>query len=133
MPQLESHLGDDFALIPVGSMVETGLKVLHQLSERGLKGKLINPRKLCPMPSEEILALVGNCKTIVTIEDHVAKGGFGQLLQIALADTNSMKEIIKVSLPDTFIEHGQVSELHKQFGLDADSIENRIFSALYPR
>lgn len=132
-PQLESHLGDDFVLIPVGSMVETGLNVLHMLSENGLKGKLLNPRQISPVPLEELKLLMGSCKNIITIEDHVAKGGFGQSLQISLLDAGVEHRMIKISLPDLFIEHGQVSELHQQYGLDAESITHRIIAALTPR
>lgn len=132
-PHLESHLGDDFVLIPVGSMVETGLNVLHRLSENGLKGKLLNPRQISPVPLEELKLLMGSCKNIITIEDHVAKGGFGQSLQISLLDAGVEHQMIKISLPDLFIEHGQVSELHQQYGLDAESITHRIIAALTPR
>lgn len=129
-PQLETHLGEDFAIVAVGSMVETALNVLHLLREEGINGKLINPRQVSPVPLSELLPLLGETPFIFSLEDHVAKGGFGQSLQMAFVDQDIHQKIHRISLPDCFIEHGQVSELHKIYGLDVDSVAGKIKSTV---
>lgn len=121
-PRLEYRYGDDFVLVPVGNMFENALKALEILNGQGLKGKIINPRRIHPIALEEIYKLAGPTEKWLSIEDHVAHGGFGEMLQIQLLDECKPVQLKRISLPNAFIEHGQVNELYEIYGLDPDAI-----------
>lgn len=125
-PRLEYRYGDDFVLVPVGNMFENALKALEILNAEGIKGKIINPRQIHPIDLEKIHQYAGTTDHWISIEDHVAHGGFGEMLQIKLLDEQKSVKLERISLPNTFIEHGLVSELYEIYGLDPASIANRV-------
>lgn len=125
-PRLEYRLGDDFVLIPVGNMFENALEALELLNREGIKGKVINPRQVHPVELDAIFDHAGGTRHWISLEDHVAHGGFGEMLQIQLLDECKDVKLERISLPNAFIEHGKVEELHAIYGLDPESIASRI-------
>ena len=72
---------------------------------------------------EDILEEVGRkFKRIVTVENGVRKGGLGSAVLEWMNDHGYHPEVIRLGLPDNFVEHGKVSELQRIVGLDVDSI-----------
>ncbi|NLC20251.1 MAG: 1-deoxy-D-xylulose-5-phosphate synthase, partial [Clostridiales bacterium] len=65
-------------------------------------------------------------RLIITLEENVKSGGFGQKVADFLLETGRQVKFINISAPDIFIEHGTVAELIRQLGLDCDSIVERI-------
>lgn len=128
--QLELDEGSDFTLIPVGNMFETALKVSEMLKVQGFNGKIINPRCIHPVDYNRIATLAGNTKLWITIEDHVAKGGFGEALAIANMDADSPQKILRLSLPNAFVTHGSVAQLHETVGLSDKQIAQTITATL---
>lgn len=119
--------GTEVALLAVGSMVETAEKVRDKLRFMGVDPTLVNVRFVKPIDRELIAAMADRHRIIVTIEENVKRGGFGeQVADFLLEQDKTENEFINISLPDTFIEHGSVEILKKKFGLDADSIAERI-------
>lgn len=117
MPEVMAD-GQDFTLVAVGKMVSLGQDIIKALKEKGIEGKLINPRQLKPIKEELITLLQG---PVFTLEDHIISGGFGANLESALD-----RKIIKIGLPNHFIEHGTVTALHERYGLDLSTIVKRI-------
>jgi 1-deoxy-D-xylulose-5-phosphate synthase len=76
---------------------------------------------------EEILSYVGAhfCR-IITIEDGVRNGGLGSAVLEYMADHNLHPNIIRLGLPDHFVEHGTPEELYQIVGLDVESIKKAI-------
>lgn len=119
--------GTEVALLAVGSMVETAEKVRDKLRFMGVDPTLVNVRFVKPIDRELIAAMADRHRIIVTMEENVKRGGFGeQVADFLLEQDKTENEFINISLPDTFIEHGSVEILKKKFGLDADSIAERI-------
>ena len=76
---------------------------------------------------EQILDEVGRkFKRIVTVENGVRKGGLGSAVLEWMNDHGYQPEVIRLGLPDQFVEHGKVSELNKIVGLDPESIKAAI-------
>ncbi|MFW5646807.1 MAG: transketolase C-terminal domain-containing protein, partial [Acetivibrio ethanolgignens] len=95
----------------------------------GVNPTLINVRFVKPMDEELLLSLADRHRILVTMEENVKNGGFGEhVADFLLEQKRTENEFINVSLPDAFIEHGSVETLKKKFGLDADSIVERIMS-----
>ena len=65
-------------------------------------------------------------KKIITIEDGVRNGGLGSAVLEWMDDHHYTPEIIRMGLPDKFVEHGTVAQLYKLVGIDKDSIKKMI-------
>ena len=119
--------GTELAILAVGSMVKTGVEVVELLKARGKNATLVNVRFVSPMDTQILAHLSEQHSVIVTLEENVKSGGYGQKVADYLCETrNQQIHLINISVPDQFIEHGGVSELHKRFGLDAQSIVDKI-------
>ena len=112
-------------------MVETAEKVKSGLEKKGHKASLINARFVSPIDTESIREAMRCHKLIVTLEENVRSGGFGErVLDFINSEKQSGKDIdtqcLIISLPDAFIEHGDSSLLKAANGIDADSIIEKI-------
>ena len=116
----------DICLLAVGRMTETAAAVRDMLKEQGYKVSLINMRFVKPFDTELLKKLSKDHKLFVTIEENVARGGFGEAVA-AFAQGNLMKTaVLSIALPDKYIEHGNVKLLWKETGIDPDSVFKRI-------
>lgn len=119
--------GSGIAILAVGSMVKTGQEVAQALKADGREITLVNVRFVSPIDKEIIDKMVQKHVLLVTLEENVKNGGFGQKVADYLFETKRQHvKLLNIAVPDIFIEHGGVSELQKRFGLDAESILKRI-------
>ena len=81
-----------------------------------------------PLDSERLDFIASKYDKIVTIEENNLPGGFGSAVVEYLADNNFKNDILRIGMPDQFIDHGTQPELHKQISIDPDSIAERIIS-----
>ncbi len=119
--------GKEIALLAVGSMVETAAQVCDVLREQGHQPSLINARFVSPLDEESLRELAGDHRIVVTMEEGVITGGFGQ----AVAAWYEMQgiqdvQVYPVALPDRFIEHGSVEILREKYGISTGRIVERI-------
>lgn len=123
--------GNDLAILAVGSMVKTAEEVVETLKTEGVNATFINTRFVSPIDTEILDRLSKNHRLFVTLEENVKSGGYGQKVADYLCESKKQNiRLINIAVPDLFIEHGSVNELHKRFGLDPQSIVNRIKSEL---
>jgi len=120
------NLGKDVAIIAVGKMVEEGYKVLQIFKDEGRNITLANGRFIKPLDEELVMSLANNHRTLVTMEDNVLSGGFGSSINNILITNGYKGQIINIGLPDSFVEHGSVEELYKEYNLDAESVHRLI-------
>ncbi len=116
--------GADVEIWSVGTMLETALTAAEQLREKGIDAGVVNARIIKPLDINELKKSASRTKLIVTLEDNVLSGGFGQ--ETAAQLVNEDVKIINMGWPDSFVEHGSNPQLYKKFGLDAESITERI-------
>ncbi len=119
----------DIALVAVGSMVKTANEVRIELKEIGYNCSLINARFLKPIDEEGILELTKDHKLIVTLEENVKNGGFGEKVLQFLSECGKQTSVLIVGIPDEYVEHGNVEILKKEVGIDKDSLLKKIISA----
>lgn len=116
---------NDIALLAVGSMVETAVEVREQLKEKGFAVSLINMRFVKPLDEEILEELLAEHTLIVTLEEGIRTGGFGE----TIADWYRKEKkvtVCPIALPDCFIEHGSVSQLKAKYQIDAEGIVKTI-------
>lgn len=116
----------DIMLLAVGSMVKTALEVRGKLIEKGYSCSLTNERFVKPIDEEAVKEACEDHKLIVTMEENVASGGFGEKVRACVDLLHTGTEVLCVTIPDEYVEHGNVELLKREVGIDADSIVERI-------
>ncbi len=122
--------GEKIALVAVGSMVQTAVQVREKLLDKGINATVVNARFVCPLDTECLDRLSRDHQWIVTMEENVLKGGFGEACGDYLLEKHEDVRLIHVGVPDVYVEHGGVDQLKKTLHMDADSIVERICSAM---
>ncbi len=114
------------ALVAVGSMIPTALEVRKALKEKEIPCTLVNARFVKPIDKEMLDEAVQTHSLIVTLEENVASGGFGEQVRAYLDEKKAEAELIQVCLPDAYVEHGSIDILRKKLKIDAESVLTRI-------
>ena len=118
--------GDDIALLALGSMVNYALTAADKLSFEGINCEVINMRFAKPLDEEALVRIAEKHTKIVTLEENALAGGFGSAVVEYFADKGFKNDILRIGLPDKFIDHGTQTELHQQLGMDPDSIVEKV-------
>lgn len=116
----------DIALMAVGSMVKTAVEVREKLKEKGYNITLVNGRFVKPIDTDMIGKLSENHTLLVTMEENVESGGFGEKVRSYVDERKFTMGVLNVCVPDEYVEHGNVELLRKEIGIDADSIVAKI-------
>lgn len=120
----------DIVLVAVGSMVKTALAVREALQLEGYACSIINARFVKPIDTEILNEAVKDHSLIVTMEENVASGGFGEKVREYLDESGYQGSLLTISIPDEYVEHGNVDILREEVGIDAYSIQRRIEEVL---
>ena len=116
----------EVALIAVGNMVKTAVEVREQLKEQGIDASVINARFVKPMDTTMLDYLVENHRLLVTLEENVMQGGFGQRVMEYMERCWPGVQVLCVALPDAYVEHGNVELLKEELGVDSASVTRKI-------
>lgn len=115
--------GNHVGLIGIGSTVSICNRAAALLESQGVEAEVLNARFAKPLDAPAILALAKKTGRIITVEENVAAGGFGEAVIRMLRESNASKaQVVTMSLPDAFIEHGTQKELLSDVGLTAESV-----------
>lgn len=117
--------GTELAIISFGPI---GNEVVNVLDEMPTTKSVAHYDLRFVKPLDEnMLQEIGNrFKKIITIEDGVRNGGMGSAVLEWLNDHKFYPQMVRMGLPDAFVEHGSVAQLRQLVGLDADSIRKEI-------
>jgi 1-deoxy-D-xylulose-5-phosphate synthase len=118
--------GVDGVIFAVGSMVREALAAADRLEMEGIRLGVVDPRFVKPLDRELLAGAARRADLVVTVEENVLQGGFGSAVMELLEEEGLMARVLRIGLPDRYIEHGSRSELHAACGLDADGIARRI-------
>lgn len=118
--------GKEIAILSVGHMFEEAVKVSANLKDLVFDHSLINARFVKPIDETMIDELVKNHKLIVTIEENVQTGGFGERVLEYVSRKGYDVKVLILALPDKYIEHGNIDVLRRQTGIDSQSMTERI-------
>lgn len=121
--------GKDIALLAVGSMVQTALFVDELLQREGIDATIVNARFVKPIDTDMVDTLLKDHRMIVTMEENVLCGGFGEHVLSYVQQTYPGIRVLPVALPDSYVEHGNVDLLKKEVGIDAETIADTVSAA----
>lgn len=122
------HEGSGVAIFACGNMVEEAAHVEELLAVDGITPMLINVRFVSSVDEEVLKEALSVAEIIVTMEENVTKGGYGERLMAKLADMDVKKNIIHIdgSIRQETVPHGSVGVLRRMLGIDAESIYKKI-------
>ena len=116
----------DIVLFAVGSMVKTAEKVREILIAKDYNCSLTNARFVKPIDEDYIREAAKKHKLIVTMEENVAPGGFGDQVRRFICDEEIDLVQLCIALPDEFVTHGSCDQLYKELGVDAESVAKKV-------
>ena len=117
---------EDIALLAVGNMVKIAEQVRKNLKEIGYSCTLVNARFVKPIDTEVLDMLSADSKLLVTMEENVRSGGYGEKVMDYVVEQELPVKLLNISLPDEYVEHGNVALLYEEVGIDAQTVTKRI-------
>lgn len=124
------YIESEICLLAIGSMVKTAEEVRQNLLEAGFSCSLINGRFVKPIDKIAVDFAAKNHKLVVTLEENVASGGYGEKVREYFDTLETDAKLINVAIPDEYVEHGNVELLKKEIGIDTESITDMIMSQM---
>jgi len=109
-------------------MVNYALIASEKLESQGIHAEVVNMRFAKPLDTYLLDDVASRFKKIVTLEENSIVGGFGSGVAEYFADKNYKNDILRIGLPDKFVDHGTQEELHKMLGIDPEGIVNKIIN-----
>ena len=119
----------DIAILAVGSMVRLGEQVRKLLKDTDHNCTMVNGRFIKPVDEECLEMLAKNHRLLVTMEENVRSGGYGEKVRDYVDDRGLPVKVLNIALPDEYVEHGNVALLYQEVGLDAESIAKKAITA----
>ena len=114
--------GDDLAILSIGPLGIQASKAIDKLEAEGISVAHYDMRFVKPLDTNLLTQIGKRFKTIITIEDGALMGGFGSAVLEWLNDNGFDTRVIRLGIPDRFIEHGTPQELYRECGIDAEGI-----------
>ena len=124
----EMRAGKEIAIVGVGPILYTAQKAIEQIeAERDdVKIGLYDLRFVKPLDGDLLRKIGDNYSKIYTIEDGTMIGGVGSAVEEWMMDNGYKPNIVRLGLPDEFVEHGSQAELYGMLGLDVEGIVKRM-------
>jgi 1-deoxy-D-xylulose-5-phosphate synthase len=119
-------VGDDAALLAIGSMVDYALKATEKLRPDGISCEVINMRFAKPLDAKLLDSIAEKHSKIITLEENTLIGGFGSGVLEYFAEKNYKCDVLRIGLPDNFVDHGTQPELHHLLGIDPEGIADKV-------
>jgi len=122
--------GKSVAFVAVGNTVALAYRLKARLEAEGISVSIINARFVAPMDEECVLSAAKRHDALVTLEENVARGGFGERVSALLMEQNIPVRHVPGALSNCFIEHGGQQILRDMYGLNEDILYQRIMEVL---
>lgn len=122
--------GKDLCILSAGNMLEKALTTRELLKEHNINAAVVNMRTLFPVDRKYITSLAEKYPLLVTLEDGIRRGGFGESVASVLSDTDLDTKLLIKAHENPVVPHGNPEILYKHCGLDAETIAQDIIKKL---
>lgn len=122
--------GKDVAILTFGTTIPMALEARKKLEKTGIQAMVINARFIKPLDEKLLLRIFEKRLPVLTVEEGILQGGFGSSVLEFAHDNGYSNQIMRLGIPDRFIEHGEVHELLNEIGLTSDHIVQTIRTML---
>ena len=114
--------GDDIAILTIGHPGNFTQKAIELLKKEGVSVAHYDMRFVKPIDEVMLHEVFSKFSKVITVEDGCIMGGFGSAVIEFMADHKYQAEVKRLGIPDTYIHHGKVEELHAECGFDTNGI-----------
>jgi len=118
--------GHDVGIIATGFMTERALDAAAALGKGGVAVGVLHSPSIKPFDAAGVAAFASKVSRLVVIENHVSVGALTSLVLDALQEGGILKPMLKIGIPDRFIECGSVPYLQDKYGLTTPRLVERI-------
>lgn len=118
--------GERVAIVSIGHAGNAGIQASKELIEEGINAGFVDMRFLKPVDKDLLHKIFKKYDQIITLEDGVITGGLATVVIQFKNEFGFSNPITSLGIPDRFIKHGSIPELHKDCGFDLDSIKSQI-------
>ncbi|MGD0214869.1 MAG: 1-deoxy-D-xylulose-5-phosphate synthase [Terriglobales bacterium] len=121
---------DRVAIFALGALIPMAQEIARKIEGEGFSAAVINARFTKPIDVEMLEFYAGSVDVILTLEDHVLKGGFGSAVLEELNNLGLDTTVVRVGWPDQFIEHGKPEALRAKYGISVEAALERVLARL---
>lgn len=118
--------GRNIAFLGTGRGYEAAAAAFQLWKKEHAEASLWKFISVKPLDQQALSQIVEECQYIVTVEDGVLAGGFGSAVLESLSDKGKMPKVLRVGIPDQFVEHGKVEQLWELLQLKPEQIITKI-------
>ena len=115
--------GSDLAILSVGPIGNAALRAAYELSLMDIEVAVYDMRFVKPIDEELLEEIRHRFQKIITLEDGALAGGFGTAVLEYFCSKADMPQVVRLGIPDRFVDHGTPEELYKECGIDSDGIK----------
>jgi len=123
---LQHGENDRVAIFALGALVPMGQEIAAKLEGTGVTSAVINARFTKPVDVAMLQFYARTVDVIVTLEDHVLRGGFGSAVLEELNNLGLSTPVVRIGWPDQFIEHGKPDALRLKYGISVDAVLGKL-------
>jgi len=120
--------GSDVLILAVGSMVKKSIEVHSMLLDKNISSEVVNCRFIKPMDKNYLNESFPNHKLVVTIEEGVTTGGFGEGIVNWSNENHISNSVMTIGVPNKFVDHGPRNILLEEIGLDSMTLFEKIYN-----
>lgn len=114
--------GEEVAILTMGHIGNEAIKACNELNSQGIHPAHFDMRFVKPLDEDLLHEVFANFNKVITVEDGCLQGGLGSAVLEFMADNQYSARVVRLGIPDEFIEHGEQAELWAECGYDASSI-----------
>ena len=118
---LQHSENDRVAIFALGAMVPMAEEIARKIEGAGSSAAVINARFTKPLDVESLEFFARSVDVILTLEDHVLRGGFGSAVLEELSNLGLTTPVVRIGWPDQFIEHGKIEPLRARYGITVEA------------
>ena len=114
--------GEDLAILSIGAIGTQAAQAAEELSKQGVQAAHYDMRFVKPLDTMLLHEVFTKFKKVITLEDGCVQGGMGSAVTEWAMENGYAAQVIRLGVPDRYIEHGTQSELYAECGYDSKSI-----------
>lgn len=118
--------GEEVAILTIGHPGNFAVKACSELASDGFDPAHYDLRFVKPLDAELLHEVFSRYKKIITVEDGCIQGGFGSAVTEFMVDNNYQASVVRLGIPDYFVEHGEQKELYAECHFDAEAIKKAV-------
>ncbi len=130
---LEHGENDRVAIFALGALVPMGQEIARKLEGEGYPAAVVNARFTKPIDTAILEFFARTVDVILTLEDHVLRGGFGSAILEELNTLGLSVPVVRIGWPDQFIEHGKIEALRAKYGVSVEAALEKLRPILQAR